>query len=446
MKALSCAIHLLARSPQAREARERWKGLPPMDESPAETSAVSTFRWVVCALLFAATAINYMDRQVLGILVIPLQKELGWSESQYGMIIAGFQATFALGLLASGPVIDRIGTRIGYALAVTICSVAAVAHGFVRTVTGFGSVRLLLGLGEAGNFPSAVKATAEWFPARERAFAMGLFNSGSTVGAILAPLIVPWIALTLGWRAAFILIGLVGFIWIPTWLVLYRRPAPVLEPATGTEVPAEPAVPIRRLLMHRETWVFLIGRSITEPVWWFYLYWAPKFLSESRGLTLRNVGLPLMAMYAIANLGGLFGGWLSSTLLKHGWTVNAARKTAVLACNLLVVPVAFDSHFQHTWVAIGVLGLAMAGHQGWASNLFAMLADIYPKQAVASITGLTGTGAAIGGMFAAAITGLILKRTGSYQPILIWASMSYLTVLGGICLFIPKIRRIEIKH
>jgi ACS family hexuronate transporter-like MFS transporter len=417
-----------------------------MDESPAETSAVSTFRWVVCALLFSATAINYMDRQVLGILVIPLQKELGWSETQYSMMIAGFQATFALGLLATGPVIDRIGTRIGYALAVTICSVAAVAHGFVRSVMGFGGVRLLLGLGEAGNYPSAVKATAEWFPVRERAFAMGLFNSGSTVGAILAPLIVPWIALTLGWRAAFILIGLLGFIWIPTWLVLYRRPAPVLDTATGLEVPAEAAVPIRRLLMHRETWVFLVGRSITEPVWWFYLYWAPKFLSESRGLTLRNVGLPLMVIYAIANLGGLFGGWLSSTLLKRGWSVNAARKTAVLACNLLVVPVAFDSRFHHEWVAIGILGLAMAGHQGWASNLYAMLADIYPKRAVASITGLTGMGAAVGGMFAAAITGLILKYTGSYQPILIWASISYITVLGGICIFIPKIHRIEMKQ
>jgi ACS family hexuronate transporter-like MFS transporter len=416
-----------------------------MDRPSLEISPVSTFRWTVCALLFAATAINYMDRQVLGILVIPLQKELGWSESQYGMMIAGFQATFALGLLVSGPVIDRIGTRIGYALAVTICSVAAVAHGFVRSVMGFGSVRLLLGLGEAGNFPSAVKATAEWFPVRERAFAMGLFNSGSTIGAILAPLIVPWIALTLGWRAAFILIGMVGFIWIPIWLVLYRRPAPMLDATSGLEVPVDAAIPIRRLLMHRETWVFLMGRSITEPVWWFYLYWAPKFLSESRGLTLRSVGLPLMIMYAIANLGGLFGGWLSSTLLKRGWTLNAARKTAVLACNLLVVPVAFDSHFQHAWVAIGVLGLAMAGHQGWASNLYAMLADIYPKQAVASITGLTGTGAAIGGMFAAAITGLILKRTGSYQPILTWASMSYLIVLGGICLFIPKIGRIEMK-
>jgi ACS family hexuronate transporter-like MFS transporter len=412
-----------------------------MDRPSIEVSGVSTFRWVVCALLFTATAINYMDRQVLGILVIPLQKELGWSESQYGMMIAGFQATFAIGLLIAGPVIDRLGSRIGYALAVTICSVAAVLHGFVRTVTGFGGVRLLLGLGEAGNFPSAVKATAEWFPARDRAFAMGLFNSGSTVGAILAPLLVPPIALMFGWRAAFILIGLLGFVWIPVWLIVYRRPAPKMDGNSE----AKTSVPIARLLMHRETWVFLIGRAITEPVWWFYLYWAPKFLSETRGMTLRNVGVPLMVMYAIANAGGLFGGWLSSTLLKRGWSVGAARKTAVLACALMVAPVAFDSQFHEAWVAIGILGLAMAGHQGWASNLYAMLADIYPTQAVASITGLTGMGAAIAGAFAAAITGLILKRTGSYQPILIWASMSYLVVLLGIHLFIPRMGRIEMN-
>lgn len=412
-----------------------------IDKPPANVSPVSAFRWLVCVLLFTATAINYMDRQVLGILVLPLQKELGWTESQYGLIIAGFQAMFAAGLVISGPIIDRIGTRLGYALAVTVCSVAAVAHGFVRTVKGFGGVRLLLGLGEAGNFPSAVKATAEWFPVKERAFAMGLFNSGSTVGAILAPLIVPWIALTLGWRAAFILIGLLGFIWVPIWLILYRRPAPKLD--SDLEAPA--AVPIRKLLMYRETWVFLIGRSITEPVWWFYLYWAPKFLSESRGLTLRNVGLPLMVMYAIANLGGLFGGWLSSTLLKRGWSVNAARKVAVLVCACFVAPVALDIYCKQAWVAIGILSLAMAGHQGWASNLYAMLADIYPKQAVASITGLTGMGAAIGGTFAATITGLILQKTGSYEPILIWASMSYLVLIGGIHLFIPKLRRIDME-
>ena len=417
-----------------------------MNTRSVDASPVDKYRWTICALLFAATAINYMDRQVLGILVIPLQKDLGWSESQYGLIITGFQLTYAFGLLVSGTVIDRIGTRLGYALAVTICSVAAVAHGLVRSVMGFGGVRLLLGLGEAGNFPAAVKATSEWFPPRERAFAVGLFNSGSTVGAILTPLAVPWIALTFGWRAAFILIGTLGFIWIPTWLIMFRKPPVAVDKVSGLEVAGQEApISVRRLLLHRETWVFLGARIITEPVWWFYLYWAPKFLSSSRGLTLGSVGLPLVVMYAMANGGGLFGGWLSSTFLKHGWTVNAARKCAVLVCALFVVPVAFDSHVQNVWVAIGILGLAMAGHQGWASNLFAMLADIFPKQAVASVTGLTGMGAAIGGAFAATITGLILQRTGSYQSILVWASLSYLVALGAIHLFIPKLGRIEVR-
>jgi len=404
----------------------------------------SPFRWVVCALLFAATAINYMDRQVLGILVLPLQKELGWSESEYGWIIAGFQATYALGMFTAGPLIDRIGTRLGYAMALAVCSVAAVAHGFVRTVTGFGLVRLVLGLGESGNFPAAVKATSEWFPAEERALAAALFNSGSTIGAILAPLLVPWIALTYGWRPAFILVGTLGFLWIPVWMLLYRRPAPAFSNVDVGPGELEEPVSIAELLRHRATWVFLIGRFITEPVWWFYLYWAPKFLSSSRGFTLRNVGLPLMLMYAMANVGGLFGGWFSSFLLKRGWSVPAARKAAVLASALMVVPVAFDSHVDNMLLAIGILGLAMAGHQSWASNLYAMLADIFPRRAVATVTGLTGTGAAIGGIFFAALTGFILRETGSYQPILTWASFSYMAVLVGIHLFLPKLERIRI--
>jgi len=413
-----------------------------VDRSPAP---VSSFRWVVCALLFAATAINYMDRQVLGILVLPLQKELGWTESQYGLIIAGFQATYAIGLFTAGPIIDRIGTRLGYAFSLAICSIAAVAHGFVRSVSGFGAVRLLLGFGESGNFPSAVKATSEWFPAHERAFAAGLFNSGSTVGAILAPLVVPWIAINYGWRPAFILIGALGFLWIPLWLAIYRRPLPAYSVSDFSTVTAEQSpIAIRELLRHRATWVFFIGRSITEPVWWFYLYWAPKFLNSSRGFTLRNVGLPLMIMYAVANVGGLFGGWFSSSLLKRGWSIPAARKTAVLASELMVVPVAFDAHASQAWLAVGILALAMAGHQSWASNLYAMLADIFPRRAVATITGLTGAGAAIGGIFFAAFTGFILRATGSYQPILTWASLSYLAVLAGIHLFIPKLSRIQI--
>jgi ACS family hexuronate transporter-like MFS transporter len=406
-----------------------------------ESIPVSRYRWVICALLFAATAINYIDRQILGLLAIPLQRDFGWSESQYGLIITGFQFAYASGLLIFGRLIDWTGTRIGYAVAVCVWSLSAAAHGLASTVTGFGAVRIMLGLGEAGNFPAAIKAISEWFPHRERAFAVGLFNSGSTVGAILTPLVVPWIALTLGWRAAFFLTGLLGLLWIPFWLLGYRR-APVERFALSDTTTS---IGYGSLLRHRETWVFLVARALTEPVWWFYLFWAPKFLSASRGITLSHVGFPLVVMYLMANAGGLLGGWLSSSLLKRGWTVNAARKVAVLACALWVVPVAFDGSVTNTWTAIGILGLAMAGHQGWASNLFAMLSDIYPSRAVASVTGLTGIGAAVAGAFAAAGTGYVLQKTGSYTPILIWASISYLVVLALIQLFIPRIQRIAVQ-
>jgi ACS family hexuronate transporter-like MFS transporter len=313
--------------------------------SEPAASPVSRYRWVICALLFAATAINYVDRQILGLLAIPLQHDFGWSESQYGLIITGFQLAYATGLLVFGRLIDWTGTRIGYAVAVCVWSLSAAAHGLVSSVSGFGGVRILLGLGEAGNFPAAIKAISEWFPQRERALAVGLFNSGSTAGAILTPLVVPWIALTLGWRAAFLLTGLLGLLWIPCWLFGYRKP-PVGRSAA---VDATASIGYGQLLRHRETWVFLLARALTEPVWWFYLFWAPKFLSASRGITLSHVGLPLVTMYLMANAGGLMGGWISSTLLRRGWTLNAARKVAVLVCALCVVPVAFDSSVHSAW-------------------------------------------------------------------------------------------------
>jgi ACS family hexuronate transporter-like MFS transporter len=409
--------------------------------SAPERGMISRYRWAICALLFSATAINYIDRQILGLLAVPLQHDFGWTESQYGLIIMGFQLAYATGLLIFGRLIDWSGTRFGYSIAVGVWSLSAAAHGLVTSVMGFGAVRVLLGLGEAGNFPAAIKAISEWFPHRERALAVGLFNSGSTVGAIATPLLVPWIALRFGWRAAFLFTGLLGLLWIPCWLFGYRK-APV-DTVADSEAPT--VIGYARLLRHRETWVFLLARALTEPVWWFYLFWAPKFLSASRGISLNHVGLPLVTMYVMANAGGLMGGWISSALIKRGWTINAARKLAVLVCAVCVVPVAFDGSVEHSWVAIGILGLAMAGHQGWASNLFAMLSDIYPTDAIASITGLTGIGAAIAGAFAAAGTGYVLEKTGSYFPVLIWASISYLLVLVEIHLFIPKIERIAVR-
>lgn len=396
------------------------------------------FRWTVCALLFLATTINYVDRQILGILAGPLQTSLGWTESEYGYIVTAFQIAYAIGLLGFGRVIDFAGTRIGYSLAIGLWSLAATAHGFVRSVFGFGVARFFLGLGEAGNFPAAVKAAGEWFPPKERAFAIGVFNSGSTVGAITTPLIVPWIALRYGWQWAFIATGLVGLVWVPLWLCLYRRPGPCAGSAAFPEQAGWLS-----LLSYPQTWALVIARFLTDPVWWFYLFWGPKFLQSRFGLTLDQLGPPLVGIYLISNVGGLFGGWLSSTLIKRGMTVNAARKLAILASALLVVPVSFSTLMSNTWTAVLFLGLAAAGHQGWASNLFAAIADIYPARAVASATGLSGFGGSVGGMVAASGAGILLEKTGSYAIPFAYAGGSYLLILLIIHVMIPRIGPIE---
>ncbi len=399
---------------------------------------VPRFRWTVCALLFLATTVNYVDRQILGILAGPLQSSLGWTESEYGYIVTAFQVAYAIGLLCFGRVIDAAGTRIGYSLAIGLWSLAATAHGFVRSVFGFGVARFFLGLGEAGNFPAAVKAAGEWFPPNERALAIGVFNSGSTVGAIATPLLVPWIALRYGWQWAFIATGLMGLLWVPIWLAIYRRPGPYAG-STGT---AEQAGWLS-LLAYRQTWALVIARFFTDPVWWFYLFWGPKFLQSRFGLTLEQIGPPLVGIYLISNLGGLLGGWLSSTLIKRGITVNASRKLAILASAILVAPVSFSTLMSNIWLAVLVLGLAAAGHQGWASNLFASIADIYPPRAVASATGLSGFGGSIGGMIAASGAGLLLEKTGSYAIPFAYAGVSYLLILLIIQVMIPRIAPIE---
>lgn len=390
-------------------------------------------RWWLCGLLFLATTINYVDRQILGILAAPLQKEAGWTEAQYGYIVTAFSAAYSVGLIAFGGIIDRVGTRLGYLLAVAWWSAAAALHAAAGGFGSFAACRILLGFGEAGNFPAAIKTTAEWFPGKERALAVGFFNCGSNVGAILTPLIVPWLALRYGWRAAFLLTGIAGFLWIPAWLALYRPAAVPLDVAPA------PKVPWSRLLQLRPTWALLIARFLTDPVWWFYLYWAPKYFSARHGLTLDRIGLPLVVIYLIANTGSICGGLLSSTLIRRGWTVNAARKSAILICALLVTPLAFAAHTRDTWTAVIVIGLAAAGHQGWAANMFAMISDIYPTSAVSSVTGITGFGGSLGGMLAASATGLVLQTTGSYVPMFLYAGFSYLLILAILQLMIPRI-------
>ena len=390
----------------------------------------SRYRWCICGLLFFATTINYMDRQVLGLLAPTLQKDIGWSETQYAHIIVAFQAAYAIGLLVFGRWIDAIGTRKGYAVAVVFWSVAAAAHALVRSVFGFGVARFALGLGEAGNFPAAVKAVAEWFPRRERALANGIFNSGCNFGAVLAPLVVPWLTLRWGWQMPFIVLGALGFLWLIFWLIYYespersRRISPAELAHIRDDLPEAPQAKVswRKLLAHRQTWAFIAGYAFTAPIWWFYLYWLTKFLNQQYGLELSMLGLPLVVIFSMTCFWSIGGGWLSSALLRKGWSLNASRKTAMLVCALCVIPVVFAAHASNLWLATLLIGLAASAHQGWAANLFALASDLFPKQAIASVVGLGGMAGALAAMAFSESTGFILEATGSYWSLFAIAS------------------------
>jgi len=422
-------------------------------DTPAETPGVKRghVRWIVCALIFFATTVNYIDRQVLGILAPTLQKEIGWNEIQYANIVTAFYAAYALGLLLVGRVIDRIGTKIGYTAALIWWSLAAMATALARTPLGFGVARFALGFGEAGNFPAAIKTVAEWFPKRERAFATGVFNSGSNVGAVVGPALVPWIALTWGWQWAFIATGAIGFIWLVLWWGLYQPPES--HPRLSSEElayirsdPPEAMTPVSwlKLARLRQTWSFAIGKFLTDPIWWFYLFWIPKFLNEKHGITLGNLGPPLITIYVVADFGSIGGGWLSSRLIQRGWSVNAARKTAMLVCALCVVPIVFTSQVTSMWSAVGLISLAAAAHQGWSANLFTTASDMFPRRAVGSVVGIGGMAGAVGGMLIATATGLLLQFTGSYHSVFILAGSAYLVALALVHAFAPRLEPAEV--
>src|SRR5687767_14902294 len=413
---------------------------------------VGRYRWVICALLFFATTVNYVDRQVLGILAKDLKIEIGWSEVDYGNIVAAFNAAYAFGLLLAGRLMDRIGTRAGYALAIVWWSIAAMAHALARTPFGFGVARAALGVGEAGNFPAAIKTVAEWFPKKERAFATGIFNAGTNVGAIVAPLTVPWIASNYGWRWAFIMTGAIGFLWLLFWIPMYTRPEvhPRVSRAELAYIQSDPAdppaekIPWVKLVPHRQTSAFAIGKYMTDPVWWFYLYWIPNFLRQNHGLDLSTIGPPIIAIYLIADVGSIGGGWISSTMIKRGWTINRSRKTAMLICALAVTPIIFASNVKNLWVAVALIGLAAAAHQGWSCNLFTTTSDMFPRRAVGSVVGIGGMAGALGGATMAVATGYILQNTGqNYSIMFIIAGTLYLIALALIHLLVPRLDAIE---
>jgi len=413
---------------------------------------VGRYRWVICGLLFFATTVNYVDRQVLGILSKDLKLAIGWTEVDYGNIVAAFNAAYAFGLLLAGRLMDRIGTRAGYALAIVWWSLAAMGHALARTPFGFGVARAALGIGEAGNFPAAIKTVAEWFPKKERAFATGIFNAGSNVGAIVAPLTVPWIAVHLGWRWAFILTGAIGFVWLLFWLPVYKRPEQHQSVSQAeldhiqSDPPDPPAmkVPWLSLIPHRQTSAFAIGKYLTDPIWWFYLYWIPNFFRDNHGLNLTTIGPPLIAIYLIADIGSIGGGWLSSTFIKRGWTINRSRKTAMLICALAVVPIVFASMTSNLWVAVFLIGVAAAAHQGWSANIFTIASDMFPKQAVGSVVGIGGMAGAIGGMFIAKAAGYILQWTGSYLTLFLIAGAAYLLALALFQILAPRLEEANV--
>lgn len=403
------------------------------------------YRWVIVALLFFATAINYIDRQVIGILKPDLKIALHWSEEDYGKIILWFQMAYAVGYLVAGRMMDWIGVRIGLSLSVAFWSLAAMAHALARTVGGFATARFGLGLAEGGNFPASIKAVSEWFPKKERALATGLFNSGTNLGALVTPLMVAWLTLRWGWPASFIVTGALGFIWLVFWIALYEIPQrhPRLSAAERDYImsdPPDPAVkiPWLDLLGYRQTWAFCTGMAMTSPVWWFYLYWIPGFFHDRYGLDLVHLGLPLIVIYQMASLGAIGGGWISGALLRRGWSLNAARKTAFLICAFCVVPV-FASPHTSKWMAVFLVGLAAAAHQGFASNLFTLVSDTMPRQAISSVVGIGGTAGALGGMFAAPIIGKVLDLThNNYNVLFVAASLIYPIALAIMHLLVPR--------
>lgn len=420
-----------------------------MSPDSSSSASATRFRWVICGLLFLATVINYLDRSVLGVLAGTLQKEIGWTDTQYGDINAAFQLAYALGFVVLGWLVDRMGTRVGYAVSLIFWSVAAAAHALARNAFGFGVARFFLGLGEAGNFPAAIKAVAEWFPRKERAFATGIFISGTTVGAVLAPLLVPWITLRWGWQAAFTVTGFAGLAWVALWWPLYRRPQehPRVNAAELAHIESDQDETTGRvkwgaLVPHRQTWAIALVKFLTDPIWWFYLFWAGKFLHDKFGVDLKHIGVPLVCIYLLADAGSIAGGWLSSSLIKRGWTVNAARKAAMLACAIGVLPVVYVPITSSQWTAVLLIGLAAACHQGFAANVFTLASDMFPRRAVGSVVGLSGMAGALGGFLFQMGVGRVKDLTGSYLVPFVIAGTIYLVAVLAMHLLCPKGERV----
>jgi MFS transporter, ACS family, hexuronate transporter len=408
---------------------------------------VSRRRWVICGFLFLATVIAYVDRGVIAYLEKFLESIIpGLNSVKYGYILAAFQAAYAIGMVVAGGLTDKLGTRKAFAIAIGLWSVAAMLPGAAFSVITFGIAMFLLGLGEAANFPACIKTVAEWFPKRERALATGIFNSGANIGNIVVPLIVPALVALVTWRGAFVLTGATGIVWLIGWLFYYRRPEEHrgVSKAELELILSDPGekletVPWSRVLPRKETWAFAIGKFLTDPIWWFYLFWLPRYLQSTFGLSLSENRLPLVIVYSVSTVGSIGGGWISSTLLNAGKSPNVSRKTAMLISAMCVMPVFAAPFIHNLWFVVALVGLATAAHQGWSANLFTLPSDMFPKAAVGSVIGIGGMSGAIGGVLLQLATGYIVKITGSYVPLFIIACVAYLLALLIIHGITPKL-------
>jgi ACS family hexuronate transporter-like MFS transporter len=425
----------------------------PAGEQTPRPSPAGYVRWIICALLLFGTTKNYMDRQVLGVLKSTLQHDLGWNEIDYSNLVFAFQAAYAAGMVGVGWLVDRVGTRLGYALAMAFWSLAAMAHAVGSSFASFVIARSALGFGEAGVFPASIKTVAEWFPRKERAFATGIFNAGTNLGAIITPLVVPWITVHLGWRWAFVITGAVGFVWLAFWLLLYRKPeehprvtAAELDYIRSDRQESDVKVRIITLLGYRQTWAYVAGKFMTDPFWYFYLFWVPDFLQRQHGLALIRIGVPIMMIYLLSDVGSITGGWLSSWLIGRGRSINAARKIALLLCALSVVPIVFAYRAENMWTAVLLIGLATAAHQGFSANLYTLTSDMFPTRAVSSVVGIGGMAGALGGMLIAKVVGYVLQSTGSYAIPFLMAGSAYLLALGAIQILAPRIEPVNLTN
>lgn len=429
--------------------------------------SIGKYRWTICSLVFFATTINYLDRQVISLLKSVLSEDLHWNDGDYANIEAAFKFFYAFGMLGAGRIIDKLGTKVGYALFTGLWSVAAVCHAFASSVFGFAVVRSFLGVTESGNFPAAIKTVAEWFPKKERALATGLFNSGSNLGAIIAPLTVPFIAVAWGWKWAFILTGLIGFVWLVFWFVLYEVPkkhtalsAQELEyihsdkDETAEHEAAGERISWIKLLNYKQTWAFAIGKFLTDPVWWFYLFWLPDFLESQYNLTITEIAIPVAVVYMLSTIGSVGGGWLPYILIKRNWPVFKARRFSMLIFAFLVVPILFSQMAGsiNMWLAVLIIGIAAAAHQAWSANIFTTVSDMFPKSATASVTGIGGMFGGIGGIL---LTLLVQKNMFVYYRSIGNIDMAYY-IMFAVCagsyllawvimnLLVPKLKPLKL--